>query len=47
MNMKIAFLYNLIDQLIYVNIFKKFKTEANQNMVYKLLKVLYGLKQSS
>ena len=46
MDVKTAFLYGLIDQLVYVDIPKGSETEANRNMVCKLLKVLYGLKQS-
>ena len=45
MDVKTAFLYGLIDQLIDVEIPKGTKTEANKIMVYKLLKALYGLKQ--
>lgn len=33
MDIKTAFLYGLIDQLIYVKISKMTKTEANKNMV--------------
>lgn len=39
-------LYGLIVQLIYIEILKRTKTKVNQNMVCKLLKVLYSLKQS-
>ena len=46
MDVKTAFLYGLIDQLVYVEIPKGTETEANRNMVCKLLKALYGLKQS-
>ena len=46
MDVKSAFLYGLIDQLIYIEILKEIETEANKNMIYKLLKALYGLKQS-
>lgn len=46
MDVKTAFLYRLIDQLIYVEMPKGTETEANKNMVCKLLKALYGLKQS-
>lgn len=46
MDVKTAFLYGLIDQLIYVEMPKETETEANKNMVCKLLKALYGLKQS-
>lgn len=43
-DIKTAFLYGLIDQLVYIEIPKRYKKEANRNMVYKLLKVLYDLK---
>lgn len=46
MNVKTAFLYRLINQLVYVDIPKGTKSASNWNMVYKILKVLYGLKQS-
>ena len=46
MDVKTAFLYILIDQLIYVEIPKGSETEVNKNMVCRLLKALYGLKQS-
>lgn len=45
-DVKTAFLYSLIDQLIYVEMPRGTETDANKNMVCKLLKVLYGLKQS-
>lgn len=45
-DVKTAFLYELIDQLIYVKMPKGTKTNTNQKMVYKLQKALYGLKQS-
>lgn len=38
--MKIAFLYSLINQLIYIELPKKTKTKVIKNMVYKLFKVL-------
>lgn len=44
-DVKTAFLYGLIDQLIYVEMPKGTETEANKN-VCKLLKALYVLKQS-
>lgn len=44
-NIKTAFLYSLIDQLVYVNIPKRSEIEANRDMVCKLLKAFYGLKQ--
>lgn len=47
MDVKTAFLYGLIDQLIYVEQSKGTETEATKNMVCKLLKALYVLKQSS
>ncbi len=46
MDVKTAFLYELIDQLVYVQILKGSKISANKNMVCKLLKALYGLKQA-
>ncbi len=46
MDVKTAFLYGLIDQLVYVQIPKGSETSANKNMVCKLLKALYGLKQA-
>ena len=45
MDVKTAFLYGLIYQLVYIDISKRSKMESNQNMVYKLLKALYNLKQ--
>ena len=45
-NIKTAFLYGLINQLVYMEIPKGIESEDNQNMVYKLLKAIYGLKQS-
>ncbi len=44
MDMKTAFLYELIDQLVYVQIPKGSETSANKNIICKLLKALYGLK---
>ncbi len=46
MNVKTAFLYGLVDQLIYVEMPKRTETDAKKNMVCKLLKAFYGLKQS-
>ncbi len=46
MDIKTAFLYRLINQLVYVDIPKGSETEANRGMVCKLPKALYGLKQS-
>ena len=46
MDVKTAFLYGLIDQLIYMEIPKGTETEATKNMFCKLLKAIYGLKQS-
>lgn len=46
MDVKTAFLYGLIDQLIYVEIPKGIESEENRGMVCKLLKAFYGLKQS-
>lgn len=44
MDVKTAFLYGLIDQLIYIEIPKGMETEANKNIVCQ---GLYGLRQSS
>ncbi len=46
MDVKTAFLYGTIDQLVYVQIPKGSETTANKGMVWKLLKALYGLKQA-
>lgn len=46
MDVKIAFFYGFINQLIYMEILKRTKIEATKNMVYKLFKALYDLKQS-
>lgn len=45
-DVKTAFLYNLIDQLIYVQISKGSEDRTNKGMVRKLLKAFYGLKQA-
>lgn len=45
MNVKTAFLYGLINQLTYVKMQKGTKTKANKNIVCKLFKALYSLKQ--
>ena len=46
MDVKTAFLYGLIDQLVYVEIPKGTESATNRDKVCKLLKALYGLKQS-
>lgn len=43
--MKTAFLYSLINHLKYIKNLIKTKLAINCDMVYKLLKVLYNLKQ--
>lgn len=45
-DMKIAFLYSLIDQLVYMQISNSLEISANKNIICKLLKVLYGLKSA-
>ena len=45
-DMKTAFLYRLIDQLVYKDVLKGSETGANQGMVCKLPKAFYCLKQS-
>ena len=47
MDVKKVFFYDFIDQLIYMELPKSIVTEANKNMVYKLLKTLYSFKQFS
>lgn len=44
MDIKIAFLYGFINQLIYIDILKSSKTKANWDIVCKVCKALYGLK---
>lgn len=44
-DVKIAFLYGLIDQLVYVKIPKGTELKSNQNIIFKLLKAFYGLKK--
>ncbi len=46
MDVKTAFLYEMIDQLVYVQIPKGSENSANKGMICKLLKTLYGLKQA-
>lgn len=46
MDVKTAFLYGLINQLIYVEMPKGTETNATRDMICKLRKALYGLKQS-
>lgn len=45
-DIKTAFLYVMIDQLVYIQISKSLETNTNKRMVYKLLKALYYLKQA-
>ena len=45
-DVKTAFFYGMMDQLVYVQIPKGLETTANKKMVCKLLKTLYGLKQA-
>lgn len=47
MDIKTVLLYGLINQLVYVQIPKGLETTANKEMVCKLFKTLYGLKQTS
>ncbi len=46
MDVKTAFLYGIIDQLVYVQITKGSETTANKEKVCKLSNALYGLKQA-
>lgn len=45
-NIKTAFFYDFINQLIYIKLLKNMETEVNKNIVCKLLKALCGFKQS-
>lgn len=45
LDVKTVFLYDLIDQLVYVEIPKISEIETNCDKVCKLLKALYSLKQ--
>lgn len=42
--MKIVFLYDIANQIIYIMISKKTKIEETKNMICKLLKAFYSLK---
>lgn len=44
-DIKTAFLYSLINQLVYIQIPNRSEDTTNKRMVYKLLKALYNLKQ--
>lgn len=46
MDVKTTFLYGLIDQLVYMQIPKGWKSFSTREMVCKLLKALYGLKKA-
>ncbi len=46
MDVKTAFFYSLIDQLVYIQIPKDSEDSTNSGKVCKLLKALYGLKQA-
>ena len=47
MDIKIAFLYGLINQLIYMQIFKGSESSSTKGIACKLLNVFYDLKQAS
>lgn len=42
-DVKTTFLYNFINQLLYIEISKSTESEHNWNMVCRLLKTFYGL----
>lgn len=44
LDVKMIFFYSLINQFVYIKILKRFEIKAIKNMIYKLLKALYGLK---
>lgn len=46
-DVKTTFLYSFFHQLIYIKISKSSETEVIKNIVCKLLKILYDLKQFS
>jgi len=46
LDVKIAFLHSDLDEEIYMTQLMGFKTAGKENMVCKLKKSLYGLKQS-
>lgn len=43
-DIKTCFLYEVIDQLVYIEILKGSEIMANKRMIYKLLKAFYKLK---
>jgi len=47
MNVKSAFLNVKLDEEIYIKLSKKFKNLKENDIIYKLLKFLYKLKQAS
>ena len=46
MNVKSAFLYRDLDEEIYLNLSNNFQDQENDDMLCRLLKSLYGLKQA-
>lgn len=46
MDVKIAFLYNFINQLIYIRQPKSIEIKEIQNFIYQIHKIFYSLKQS-
>ncbi len=46
MDVRTAFLYRMINQLVHVQILKGSEDVTNKEIVCKLLKALYGLKQA-
>lgn len=45
-DVKIMFLHEMIDQLVYIQIPKELESSSKKGMVYKFLKALYDLKQA-
>lgn len=45
-DVKTAFLYRIINKLVYIQIPKESENSTNKRMVCKLLKAFYGLKQA-
>lgn len=45
-NVKTALFYGLINQFVYIQIFKRSEDAINKRIICKLLKAFYGLKQA-
>ena len=45
MNVKLIFLYENLNEKIYLNFFNNFQNENNENIICRFLKFLYSFKQ--